>query len=165
MTRFITSFVGVVAALPVAALAAQLSPAPSVPADAAAEAKLLSSVVTVRVRAVAHARSNAELGRERAGTGVVADSRGHVLTSVFLVQEPDSIALTTADGRTVPATIAVEDHGTGVAILRPAAPLGVMPMPLGEAADLRVEEPVLIVSAAEHKEVTLAHVVAKREFA
>ena len=138
---------------------------PIVPTDPAVQAKLLAAVVTVNVHAVANARSNAELGRERTGTGIVVDQRGLVATSVFLVQEADSIIVTTADGRSVPAVTDTADHSTGVAILRPAAALGVTPMPLGVSAAATVAEPVLVISAAGPKEINLARVVAKRDFA
>jgi serine protease Do len=166
MARFLASFASGASLLFAAAVAAQgqFTP-PAAPIDPAVQGKLIASIVAVRVNAVENARSNAELGRERAGTGVVADRQGHVLTSIFIVQESDSISLTTADGRTVPATVVLEDHGTGVAILRPGASLAVPPMPLGQSADVRVEEPVLIVAAAHEKEVTLAHVVSRRDFA
>src|SRR4051812_6617358 len=45
------------------------------------------SVVKVRVKAVADARSRQSLGGDREGTGVVIDSSGLILTIGYLVQE------------------------------------------------------------------------------
>jgi S1-C subfamily serine protease len=139
---------------------AQVTPEPS-----ASRAQLLSPVVTIRVRAVAHARTSSELGREREATGIVADDRGHILTSSFVVQEHEAIVVTTADGRTVDAETVVQDDALGIAILRPAAPLGVPPIALGTAAALRPDDAALIVSAARGREIAVVNVVARREFA
>jgi S1-C subfamily serine protease len=125
--------------------------------------EILASVVSIQVTAVANARG--DQGRERQGTGVVVERGGYILTSAFLVQEADSIAVTTGDGRTVPAVVAAQDDAIGVAILRPAAPLGVRPLPLGAAATLGPQAPVLVAIAARGRSVTHAQVVAVREYA
>jgi S1-C subfamily serine protease len=152
-----------------AALCVALAFAPTAPFAQGAEqvptnAALLASVVTLQVRAVSHARSAASLGAERRGTGVVVEP-GVILTSALLVQEADSIAVTTFDARTVAAAVVAQDEGHGVAVLRPAAVLGVRPLPIARSAAVENDAPVVIVSAARAPEVVLAKAVARRDFA
>ena len=53
--------------------------------------------------AVPNARSNATLGREREGSGVVIGDDGLVLTIGYLIVEADDVKITDAQGRTFPA--------------------------------------------------------------
>lgn len=129
------------------------------------EAEILASIVTIGVRTVENARTPRGEGAERQGTGVLVEPGGVILTSAFLVQEADSIVVTTADARTVRAAVAASDETTGIAILRPAARLGIRPLPLGKSATLGIPAPVTIASAANGRRIAMATVVAKREFA
>lgn len=131
--------------------------------QAAFIAALHEPIVRVNARSVANARSNAELGRQREGSGIVVDRAGYIVTSFFLVQEPDAIEVTTSKGRTVPAALVSQDERRGIAILKATLPLEVAPMTLGKAAELAVREAVLVISAVKEPEV--AFVVARREFA
>src|SRR5229473_624490 len=127
--------------------------------------EMLAAVVRVRMKAIPDARSNATLGPSREGTGVVIDERGHIVTIGYIVIEADSIEITTQDDRTVPATLIGYDHASGFGLLRPGAPLGVKPMPMGRAADLALREPVMILPAGGREMASLAYVVSKRKFA
>ena len=127
--------------------------------------EMLGAVVRVRMKAIAGARSNANLGESREGTGVVIDERGHIVTIGYIVIEADSIEITTQDDRTVPAALVGYDHASGFGLLRPGAPLGVKPMPMGQAADLALREPVMILPAGGRETASLAYVVSKRKFA
>jgi len=129
------------------------------------EAEILASLVTVGVRSVAHARSARHLGNERQGTGIVFDAAGHVLTSALLVQEADSIVLTTADARTVHAAVVLADETSGLAILRAAAGLGVRPLPAGSATTMPIPGAVVVASAARGRAVDVGTVVARGEYA
>jgi S1-C subfamily serine protease len=129
------------------------------------EAEILASLVTVGVRSVAHARSARHLGNERQGTGIVFDAAGHVLTSALLVQEADSILLTTADARTVHAAVVLADETSGLAILRAAAGLGVRPLPAGSATTMPIPGAVVVASAARGRAVDVGTVVARGEYA
>lgn len=145
----------------VAGSVAQVPAPPPRPTDA----EILASIVSVGVRAVAHARNSHGQGREREGTGIVIEPGGHVLTSALLVQEADSIVVTTADARSVRAAVAAADETTGVAILRPAEGLGVRPMPLGASAELKIPAAVTVAAAGRVRRIAIATVVAQREFA
>jgi serine protease Do len=127
--------------------------------------EMLGAVVRVRMKAIPDARSNTTLGPSREGTGVVIDERGHIVTIGYIVIEADSIEITTQDDRTVSATLIGYDHASGFGLLRSGAPLGVKPMPMGQAADLATREPVMILPAGGREAASLAYVVSKRKFA
>jgi S1-C subfamily serine protease len=155
-----------------AALSGALFACTTAPAAAQADVEkaktygeLLGALVTIHVQSVSHARAAASAGHERRGTGIAVDPGGLVLTSALLVQEADSIVLTTFDGRTLAAAVAAQDPLLGVAVLRPAEPLGVRPLSLGRSDALDVRAPVSVASAARSRAVAVATVVAKREFA
>jgi serine protease Do len=127
--------------------------------------EMLAAVVRVKMKAIPGARSNSNLGENREGTGVVIDDRGHIVTIGYIVIEADSIEITMQDDRTVPASLVGYDHASGLGLLRPGVPLGVKPMPLGQAADLELREPVMILPAGGREMASLAQVVSKRKFA
>ncbi len=127
--------------------------------------ELLASVVRVKARALPDARSNATLGSQREGSGVIIDDKGHILTIGYLVIEADAIEVTTADGKTSPATLAGYDHATGFGLLRAALPLGAKPIDLGTSAELALREPVMVAPHGGREFVNLAYVVSKRQFA
>jgi len=123
---------------------------------------LVDAVVLVRMKALPDARSIATLGPERAGSGVVIDGDGHVLTIGYLVIESDAIEVTTANDRTVPARLVGYDHASGFGLLKAQAPLGVKPVAFGASDALAVREPVLVLSWGGMA--SRATVVARREF-
>src|SRR5215470_18512539 len=146
-----------------AALAAFTAAAQQTQVDRDAE-NVLAAVVRIKMTAIPNARSNTTLGATREGTGVVIDERGHVVTIGYIVIEADSIEITTQDDRTVPATLVGYDHASGLGLLRPTTPLGVKPMPMGQAADVAQREPVMVLPAGGRDAASLAYVVAKRKF-
>jgi S1-C subfamily serine protease len=139
--------------------------APQTEAQIAKDAEeMIAAVVRVRMKALPDARSSAFLGESREGTGVVIDPRGYIVTIGYIVIEADSIEVTTRDNKTVPATLVGYDHATGFGLLRPSLPLGVKPMPMGQAEDLGVKDPVMILPAGGRETASLAYVVSKRKF-
>jgi S1-C subfamily serine protease len=119
------------------------------------------SVVMVRTRALANARSAPTLGLLRQGSGVVIDSGGLVLTIGYLIIEAETVELTSADGRTVPATVVGYDHATGFGLLRALAPLPIKPVEFGHSAGVADREMVLVVG---YDGVAPAYVVSRRPF-
>ena len=132
------------APLPVAGQAGAPSPPPDPRPQPALTVDALS-VVKVRSRAVADARSADTLGAEREGTGVVIDAKGLVLTIGYLILEAETLELSTADGRTFAATVVGYDHATGLGLLRALAALPIAPVQIGESAKIAERERVLIV--------------------
>ena len=119
------------------------------------------SVVKVKSKAVANARTSRSLGPQREGTGVVIDSDGLVLTIGYLIVEAESVELSTTDGRSFPATIVGYDNATGFGLLKALRPLPVKPVQFGQSASIAEREMVLIVG---FDGVAPAYVVSRRPF-
>jgi S1-C subfamily serine protease len=150
------------AGLPLQAQTAQ--PKPKAFSEKQAD-ELLGSVVRVKMRALPDARSNTTLGSEREGSGVLIDDRGHILTIGYLVIEADAIEVTTAAGKTSPATLTGYDHASGFGLLHAVLPLGAKPIDLGVSAELALREPVMVAPHGGRESINLAYVVSKRPFA
>jgi S1-C subfamily serine protease len=136
------------------------------PAEAEFERKveeMFTAVVRVRMRAVEDARSSETLGPTRAGSGILIEP-GWVLTIGYLVIEPDSIEVTAANRKTLPATLAGYDHATGFGLLKVQGDLGVKPLPLGDSAALALRAPVIVAPFGGQDTASLAQVTSKRRF-
>jgi S1-C subfamily serine protease len=131
--------------------------------DKDAEA-LLSAIVQIRMKAIPDAHSSETLGESREGTGVVIDTRGHIVTIGYIVIEADAIEITTRDDKTFPATLVGYDHASGFGLLHASLPSDVKPMQLGDASELGLRQPVLILPAGGREAAALAYVVSKRMF-
>ena len=125
--------------------------------------ELLSAVVAVQARALPNARSAATLGAERRGSGVLIRD-GLVLTIGYLVVEAESVRVTGADGRVLPAAVAAYDHASGFALLRILGTSSGRPLPLGGATALAERDPAMVVSAAARESPSLVYVVSRRAF-
>ncbi len=124
------------------------------------------AVVGVKVKAIANARSNATLGAERTGSGVLIGPQGLVLTIGYLILEADEVEVTTHTGLTVPCTVAAYDHATGFGLLRPMAPLALKPIALGSSAKVDPADRVLVAAGGgDDDSLSVATVVSRREFA
>jgi len=119
------------------------------------------SVVKIRSKAVANARTSRSLGTQREGTGVVIDSEGLVLTIGYLILEAETIELSTADGRAFPASVIGYDHASGFGLLKALRPLPVKPVQFGQSGAVAEREMVLIVG---FDGVAPAYVVSRRPF-
>ena len=163
---FLGGFALVLAAAAHAA-APQAAPATKAPEPADYQYLLdaAASVVGVKVKALPNARSNATLGEERSGSGAVFAPENLVLTIGYLILEADQLEITTGSGRTVPAIAAAYDHATGFGLLRPLAPLDVKPIRLGSSARVGELDRLLVATAAPEDALSVATVVAKRQFA
>jgi S1-C subfamily serine protease len=124
-----------------------------------------SAVVGVKVKALADARSNATLGQEREGSGVMIGKDGLVLTISYLVLEADQVEVVDHHGQKVPATIVAYDHATGFGLVRPLAPIAARPIRLGSAAPVSQLDRLMIVTGGEEQNISIATVVSKRLFA
>jgi serine protease Do len=141
--------------------------------DAAAQGRLLdrdadavlSAIVHVKMKALAGARSSANLGPERQGTGILIDAKGHIVTIGYVVVEADSIEITTQAKQTVPAVLAGYDHATGLGLLRALQPIeGARPLEMGSADALGHQEPVMVLPFGGRGSASLGYVMSKRKF-
>lgn len=146
------------------AVVAAPPPSPSPPPAARPQQTLTVdalSVVKLRTRAVADARSGPTLGTQREGTGVVLDASGLVVTIGYLILEAETVELSTADGRAFPATVIGYDAATGFGLVRAVGPLPIQPIRVGDSSKIAAREPVLIVG---FDGVAPAYVVSRRRF-
>ncbi len=123
--------------------------------------KALSGVVKLRTLAAPGARSNATLGAEREGNGVLLSPR-LVLTIGYLVMEADEVEITDHKGRKLPGKMAGFDQETGFGLVRLLAPAQGEPFALGDAGALKEKDAVL--AAGAHGNVAPAFVTSRREF-
>ena len=125
--------------------------------------ELLTAVVGVKAKIQPNARSAENLGTERRGTGVLI-REGYVLTIGYLVIEAETIQVTGADGRTVPATLAGYDHASGFGLLKVVGKFAGRPLPLGDPLKLGEREPGLVVTAEGRDAPSVVYVVSRRPF-
>ncbi len=153
----------------VAALLAAAAFAAGAATTRAAEAPSLGEVVQAIVAIESHvaeeARTAATLGQMRAGSGVVVDEQGLVLTIGYLILEADEVTITVGEGRQVPARVVGYDSDTGFGLLRAAEPLEVRPIALGDSAGVSARDPVLVLTAGGMETAMPALVVARHNFA
>ena len=135
--------------------------------DAAYQAlvEAAQAVVSVKVKAIANARSNETLGAERVGSGMVIRSDGLVLTIGYLILEADSVEVTDALGTTVPATVISYDHATGFGLVKAMGKLAPKPIRLGDSSPIGQLDRLMIVTSGEEQTISIATVVSKRQFA
>lgn len=93
--------------------------------------KVEPAVVALSVTAPEDAPSSVRLGARRAGSGVIFDDRGYVVTVSYLVLDAMRIEARTRDGAAIEARLVGVDLDTGLAVVRlggagpwPAAALG-----------------------------------------
>ena len=123
----------------------------------------LNAVVGVSAKIQPNARSAETLGLQRQGTGTLVRP-GYVLTIGYLVIEAEAIQVTSAEGRTLPATVAAYDHASGFALLKVVGTLAAKPLTLGDSAALAEREPAMAVPASARDSPTLVYVVSRRPF-
>lgn len=82
-----------------------------------------------------------------AGTGIVIDASGYILTNSHVVDGARSIEVVFADGRKLVARVVGVDVRTDLAVLKVEGE-GFVPAPLGDSDQLRVGDPVIAVGNA-----------------
>ncbi len=170
-------------ALWLAALLAGMSAAPAVAAIAGSTAEVAqaaaerpdpayqrlvdaaNAVVGIRVTALPGARTNASVGPQRTGSGVIIAADGLVLTASYLVAEADQVEVTDSAGQTVPATVVAADEATGFGLVRTLTPLSPKPIPLGDSRPVSALDRLMIVTGGPQQAISLATVVSRRRFA
>jgi serine protease Do len=127
-------------------------------------ARASAAVVGLRTVAVEDAASNETLGALRAGSGVVIDGDGLVLTIGYLILEAERVDLIVEGERRVPARVVAYDQATGLGLVQALTPVKVAPVSLGRSAGLTGDEPVIVASAVAGGEMSVARLVSQRPF-
>jgi S1-C subfamily serine protease len=125
----------------------------------------LQSIVKLSIRVPPDARSAKTLGTEREGNGILIDGNGLIVTIGYLVVESDSILVTTAAGKSVPAELVGYDHDSGLGLIRTAVPPGVPPLKLGDSTTTAERDQVLVAAHGGQDAAIGAFVVSRRDFA
>ncbi len=125
----------------------------------------LSAVVQVEAIVPYEARTADGLGTRRAGTGVVIDDDGLVLTVGYLILEAIEVSIKGPDGNAHDADIVAYDHETGFGLVRTSSPLDVQPLSLGSSSDTDLMEPMLVASKVNKLEAKGVYLVDRRPFA
>ena len=163
------AFAGLAAVAPpaVAAIAESVADTAAQPSDASYQrlVRAANAVVGVKVVALPDARSNEVLGQERTGSGVVIGDDGLVLTIGYLIQEADQVRITDSSGQTVPASVVAYDDATGFGLVRALGHLAPKPIRIGTSAGIGKLDRLMIVSGGEEQSISIATVVARRQFA
>jgi S1-C subfamily serine protease len=80
------------------------------------------------------------------GTGFVWDQDGHIVTNFHVVQEAERASVTLNDGSTYPATLVGVAPDKDLAVLKiDAPPSKLLPLPVGQSANLKVGQKVLAI--------------------
>lgn len=105
------------------------------------------SVVNINTKAtVATGLFLLEVPSEGAGSGIVLDTRGHILTNFHVIDGAKEIEVLLADGSSYAATVVGVDPATDVAVLRiDATATTLHPAVFGTSSDLRVGQRVFAI--------------------
>ena len=115
---------------------------------AGAVARVERSVVSIETE-LAVRRGPFESRGQGAGTGVVIDDAGTILTNAHVVDGADSIAITvTGDDGPRPAELVAAEPGADIAVLRVADTSGLVAAPLADGGDTAVGDAVVAVGNA-----------------
>jgi S1-C subfamily serine protease len=82
-----------------------------------------------------------------AGTGVVLDTEGHIVTNNHVIEGAQSIIITLNGGRSVPGVLVGADVRTDLAVLKIEAE-GLIPATIGKSSELKVGQDVVAIGHA-----------------
>lgn len=122
-------------------------PSMQLPSFADVVEKVKPSVVAVVVETAGLSIFLEPVPQKGAGTGVIIDSKGYIVTNNHVVEGATTIKVTLGDGRTFDASIAGRDPSTDVAVIRIQAD-NLQPAKIGDAGKLRVGDWVIAVGNA-----------------
>ena len=125
--------------------------------------KSLQSIVALQATVPEDGFTAETLGTERAGSGVVIRDSGLVLTIGYLIAEAETIWLTTAGGRVVPAHALAYDQETGFGVVQALGRLDLPAMEFGDSTRAKVGDPVVLAGGGTRA--VRAKIVSKQEFA
>ena len=80
-----------------------------------------------------------------AGSGIIWDAEGHIVTNFHVIGQADSVQVTVIDQRTLPARVVGVAPSKDLAVLKIATDTPLPAIPLGTSHDLRVGQRVLAI--------------------
>ncbi len=127
--------------------------------------RALDAAVMIRTEIPDDAFTASILGTERNGNGIVIRDSGLILTVGYLVTEATTVWITQNDGRAVEGYPLAFDFVTGFGLVQALGPLDAPALPLGDAADTRLDEDVLVIGHGGREHSLVAKLSDRREFA
>ncbi|MDR2704728.1 MAG: trypsin-like peptidase domain-containing protein [Planctomycetaceae bacterium] len=104
------------------------------------------SVVNIDTRTTYNVFFIGEIDEPGAGSGVVLDKEGHILTNSHVISKVDSVMVTFFNGESYPATIVGEDPITDLAVLKVNAPAkDLYPVALADSSRLLVGQKIFAI--------------------
>ena len=122
------------------------------------------SIVGIKAQIPNSARTASLLGNQRAGTGVVLDSKGLVVTIGYVILEAESIQILDVNGQEIPATLVSYHAETGFGLVRSILTLQAPPIQLGSSAKLSLKDPVTILTRLPRPASHQAMIVERKTF-
>jgi len=103
-------------------------------------------VVNITNRSYAYDFFMRPVPQEGAGSGIVYDKEGHIITNFHVIEDATELLVTLPDETTVPAQVVGADPSNDLAVLKvDAAPELLHPVPLGQSSDLQVGQFVVAI--------------------
>ncbi|MDP2948707.1 MAG: trypsin-like peptidase domain-containing protein [Chloroflexota bacterium] len=110
----------------------------------------------VKITSTVSARSPSGSPAEGAGSGIIIDEQGLILTNYHVIAEADNLEVRFADGTAVSAQVVGSDPGNDLAVIRASASDEELdPAPLGDSDAAQVGDPVLAIGNPFNLEGTL----------
>jgi S1-C subfamily serine protease len=107
------------------------------------------AVIAVRSLVPPQAMTAELLGTERSGHAVQVSDDGLLLTMGYVVLEASEIWLTNRKGQTSQALVLAQDYDSGLALLKPLAPLGLVTLPTASLDTLTGNKDLHILASGE----------------
>ena len=103
-------------------------------------------VVNITNRSYAYDFFMRAVPQEGAGSGIIYDKEGHVITNYHVIEDASELLVTLPDETTVEAQVVGADPSNDLAVLKiDVAPELLHPVPLGQSGDLRVGQFVIAI--------------------
>ena len=110
--------------------------------------EVMPSVVSVMTEMVAYDVFNQEYTQSAAGSGVIIDSEGYIITNNHVVENAKEVQVELLDGSAFPATIVGSDALTDLAVIKVTEEVGLPYATLGDSPQLAVGEWVVAIGNA-----------------
>jgi S1-C subfamily serine protease len=124
-----------------------------------------AAVVALESTVKPNARTGATLGSTRSGSAVIIDASGLLVTVGYLVLEAAQVEVTFNDGSRAPAEVVVNDHATGLALLRTQLPEGMVAMALGDSSIVGIDDDAVVLPHGGTANAHVTRIARAREFA
>ena len=83
-----------------------------------------------------------------AGTGVVIDDQGHILTNYHVIENASKVTVTASDGKARPATVVSAAPLQDLAVLEVSDTTDLVPLPLGDSDSIEVGDAAIAIGNA-----------------